>query len=46
MNHIRALIMIKRKMTPATTAMTSIVEFERRTGVAFGRKSKYSKQKA
>jgi len=39
MNHISALIMIKRKMTPATTQTTTNVIFERRNGLGFGSKS-------
>ena len=40
MNHMRALIMTRRKMTPITTQITINVIFERRKEVEFGNKSK------
>lgn len=43
MNHIRALIMIKRKMTAATTQVIINVIFERLEGVEFGNKSKFER---
>lgn len=44
MNQIKALIMIKRKITPATTHVIINVIFERFDDVELGNKSKYSKE--
>ena len=40
MNQMRALIMIRRKMTALTTQITITVIFERRNDVEFGSRSK------
>lgn len=40
MNQMRALIMIRRKMTALTTQITITVIFDRRNEVEFGNRSK------